>query len=487
MRLQRIAMMVLLLGVVAGTVQSQSRAVRRQAGSAGSGRRLPVFATGRPLRSAAAVRLRPRAGETRARRRLLLRRAVAVRRVAAASLLRMGLVPAARPRRLAPVLDRPLGRQRVRLDVGVPGALGLGDLPLRPLERLGIAGSVGCGCPAPTGPRPGSPGSRATATSAGHRCRRRSASISESASGSVASISAWGSSRGTTPSFRNVASSIPARQLHRAGGADVTIINYTTNITNYTVVNNPVINHGVPIDRVEQMTGMRAPASPRRHRVQLPARPACSVRVSGSTGRRRAGSNRSRSRVATTPGWSRPRRRPTGPKRSSRRRPPHRLRGRRSARRRSGRRPGRAAEQQAHRAGGQRASVPAREEGARGERGEGTARAGEDPASGDVRSQGESRHQRQGQRAAGQREGQGSGQRSGQRSGQGTRPTTGKAQADAQANAQAQAQANERANAQVRAAANAEDVAKRHRPSSRLRRRSARQRAAVAGPAADPA
>lgn len=56
---------------------------------------------------------------------------------------------------------------------------------------------------------------------------------------------------------------------------NVTIINYTTNITNYTVVNNQVINHGVPIERVEQMTGMRAPrlhvataSSPRETSVQ---------------------------------------------------------------------------------------------------------------------------------------------------------------------------------------------------------------------------
>jgi len=40
---------------------------------------------------------------------------------------------------------------------------------------------------------------------------------------------------------------------------NITIIHNTTNITNYTVVNNQVINHGVPIERIEQATGRRAP------------------------------------------------------------------------------------------------------------------------------------------------------------------------------------------------------------------------------------
>ncbi|MGE5235438.1 MAG: DUF6600 domain-containing protein [Acidobacteriota bacterium] len=39
---------------------------------------------------------------------------------------------------------------------------------------------------------------------------------------------------------------------------NITIINNTTNITNYTVVNNRVINHGVPLDRIEQATGRSA-------------------------------------------------------------------------------------------------------------------------------------------------------------------------------------------------------------------------------------
>jgi len=39
---------------------------------------------------------------------------------------------------------------------------------------------------------------------------------------------------------------------------NITIINNTTNITNYTVVNNRVINHGVPIERIEQVTGRKA-------------------------------------------------------------------------------------------------------------------------------------------------------------------------------------------------------------------------------------
>src|SRR6185295_8901227 len=40
---------------------------------------------------------------------------------------------------------------------------------------------------------------------------------------------------------------------------NVTIINNTTNITNYTVINNRVINHGVPIEGIERATGRRAP------------------------------------------------------------------------------------------------------------------------------------------------------------------------------------------------------------------------------------
>lgn len=39
---------------------------------------------------------------------------------------------------------------------------------------------------------------------------------------------------------------------------NVTILHRTTNITNYTVANDRVINHGVPIRRIEQATGRRA-------------------------------------------------------------------------------------------------------------------------------------------------------------------------------------------------------------------------------------
>lgn len=56
---------------------------------------------------------------------------------------------------------------------------------------------------------------------------------------------------------------------------NITIIHNTTNITNYTVVNNRVINHGVPIEHIEQATGRRAPVlrvatapDPRRGGVQ---------------------------------------------------------------------------------------------------------------------------------------------------------------------------------------------------------------------------
>ena len=75
---------------------------------------------------------RSRPGAVR-RGRLLLRRAVALRRVGAAPLLRLGLVPAPRARGLAPLHGRPLGGQRLRLDLGLLRAVRLGDLPLRPL------------------------------------------------------------------------------------------------------------------------------------------------------------------------------------------------------------------------------------------------------------------------------------------------------------------------------------------------------------------
>jgi hypothetical protein len=40
---------------------------------------------------------------------------------------------------------------------------------------------------------------------------------------------------------------------------NITIINSTTNVTNYTVAGDRVINNGVPIDRIERATGTRAP------------------------------------------------------------------------------------------------------------------------------------------------------------------------------------------------------------------------------------
>jgi hypothetical protein len=40
---------------------------------------------------------------------------------------------------------------------------------------------------------------------------------------------------------------------------NITIIHDTKNITNYTVINNRVINQGVPIERIEQATGRKAP------------------------------------------------------------------------------------------------------------------------------------------------------------------------------------------------------------------------------------
>jgi len=40
---------------------------------------------------------------------------------------------------------------------------------------------------------------------------------------------------------------------------NVTLIDNTTNVTDYTVINDRVINHGVPIERIERATGRRAP------------------------------------------------------------------------------------------------------------------------------------------------------------------------------------------------------------------------------------
>jgi hypothetical protein len=54
---------------------------------------------------------------------------------------------------------------------------------------------------------------------------------------------------------------------------NVTIIHNTTNITNYTVVDNRVINKGVPIERVERVTGKRA----RRMRVATASAPTTNV------------------------------------------------------------------------------------------------------------------------------------------------------------------------------------------------------------------
>jgi len=40
---------------------------------------------------------------------------------------------------------------------------------------------------------------------------------------------------------------------------NITIIHQTTNITNYTVIDNRVINHGVPVERIERAIGRKAP------------------------------------------------------------------------------------------------------------------------------------------------------------------------------------------------------------------------------------
>jgi hypothetical protein len=52
------------------------------------------------------------------------------------------------------------------------------------------------------------------------------------------------------------------RDLHRRiepSIRNVTIVNTTQNITNYTVINNRIVNPGVPVDQVERVTGQRVP------------------------------------------------------------------------------------------------------------------------------------------------------------------------------------------------------------------------------------
>lgn len=50
---------------------------------------------------------------------------------------------------------------------------------------------------------------------------------------------------------------------------NISIINHTTNVTNYTVVDNRVINRGVPVERIERVYGSRAP----RFRVAVASSP----------------------------------------------------------------------------------------------------------------------------------------------------------------------------------------------------------------------
>ena len=84
--------------------------------------------------------------------------------------------------RLRPLLQqRPLGPERVRLDVGLGLELGLGSVSLRALDAPS-RGAAGAGCRGGTGGRPGSPGVRAAATSDGRRSRH-AASASRPRSG----------------------------------------------------------------------------------------------------------------------------------------------------------------------------------------------------------------------------------------------------------------------------------------------------------------
>ena len=90
---------------------------------------------------------------------------------------------------------------------------------------------------------------------------------------------------------------------------NVTIVNITRNVTDYRVVNNQVVNHGVPVQAVERVTGRAVPrvriaeqAAPARTRVRgnevaiyrppVPKAPATATRPRAATGRPPAATQR---------------------------------------------------------------------------------------------------------------------------------------------------------------------------------------------------
>ncbi len=117
----------------AGTVWPAGPGPVRPAGPIRRQRLESVERLVRPAVERSQRRLRARTGSER-RRRLLLWRAFPLRRVGAASLLRMGLVSAPRPGELASLFDRAMGPERLRLDLGLLRAVRLGDLSLRALD-----------------------------------------------------------------------------------------------------------------------------------------------------------------------------------------------------------------------------------------------------------------------------------------------------------------------------------------------------------------
>ncbi len=244
--------------------------------------------------------------------RLLLRRAVALRRMGADPPIRLGLVPHRRRALLAPLPRRPLGLHRLRLDLGLLRAFRLGHLPLRPLG-LGSTASAGCGCPARPGARRGSPGNPVAATSAGRRCRPRSATTSAWASASATSASASASSPTTTLFVpeRNFLDH-PARPTTIVSPSrNAFILRNSRNVTRYDNRDSRVMNRGIDVRRIEDVTG-RPVRRLRVQRLALEEQRRRRTRRCASTAHRASSSSRSRSATKASTKACAPRRRRPG-------------------------------------------------------------------------------------------------------------------------------------------------------------------------------
>ena len=216
----------------------------------------------------------------------------------------------------------------------------------------GIRASAGSGFPARSGVPRGCPGRAAEATSAGRRCRPQVGFQV----GVGIQLGGFNLSVGIRPDYYNF---VPERSFlePRLSGywcptaRNVTIIHNTTNVTNYTYIDNRVINRGIDVARIEQATGHRvqSSASPTRkekaaHRggegevriyrpqkqkldtVQAAPRPNC--RASVPSRRPRVQPRTDRRRNALTRPMSRSRRGSTGRRSSTSRRSTSRTRAR---------------------------------------------------------------------------------------------------------------------------------------------------------------